>query len=135
MEPFCDNGHLVTGSVWFRQAGLPSQTPGRSVSQHPLVDEGEHVDDAMRSMATAVDLTVDESAEVGGRLFGGGYQHVRHFRAKFKEPLALALAAYPEAQVTADESGLLLLPSPLPVPQRHLIHGISVSPESESPSL
>ena len=56
--------------------------------------------------------------------FGGGYQHVRQFRAKFKEPLALALAAYPEAQVTADESGLLLLPSPSPVPQRHLIHGI-----------
>jgi hypothetical protein len=56
--------------------------------------------------------------------FGGGYQHVRQFRAKFKEPLALALAAYPEARVEADETHVLLYPSPSPVPQRHLIHGV-----------
>jgi hypothetical protein len=56
--------------------------------------------------------------------FGGGYQHIRQFRAKFKEPLALALAAYPEANVTADDTGVLLYPSPSPVPQRHLIHGV-----------
>lgn len=52
--------------------------------------------------------------------FGGGYQHVRQFRAKFKEPLALALAAYPEAHVTVDETGLTLYPSAPPVPDRRI---------------
>lgn len=50
--------------------------------------------------------------------FGAGYAQIRQFRAKFREPLALALAAYPEAQVCADETGLTLHPSPSPVPQR-----------------
>ena len=50
--------------------------------------------------------------------FGGGYQHLRQFRAKFKEPLELALAAYPEAHATADENGLTLYPSAAPIPER-----------------
>ena len=37
--------------------------------------------------------------------FGGGFQHVRQFRAKFKEPLALALSAYPEAVLEVDDAG------------------------------
>lgn len=52
--------------------------------------------------------------------FGGGYQHVRQFRARFKEPLVLALAAYPEAKVTADEMGVILHPSASPVLTRRL---------------
>lgn len=52
--------------------------------------------------------------------FGGGYQHIRQFRAKFKEPLALALAAYPEAQVSTDDTGVVLYPSPAPVAPRAL---------------
>lgn len=52
--------------------------------------------------------------------FGGGYQHSRQFRAKFKEPLALALAAYPEARVSADETGVTLFPSAPPVLPRAL---------------
>lgn len=52
--------------------------------------------------------------------FGGGYQHVRQFRARFKEPLALALAAYPEAKVMTDETGVTLHPSASPVSARHL---------------
>jgi hypothetical protein len=52
--------------------------------------------------------------------FGGGFQRVRAFRAKFREPLALALAAYPEAIVHVDEQGLKLHPSPPPVPERHI---------------
>ncbi|GGE88988.1 plasmid encoded RepA protein [Niveispirillum cyanobacteriorum] len=55
--------------------------------------------------------------------FGGGYQHVRQFRARFKEPLALALAAYPEANVTADEKGVILHPSASPVLKRHISGG------------
>jgi hypothetical protein len=52
--------------------------------------------------------------------FGGGYNHSWHFKSKFREPLALALAAYPEAHVTADDAGLTLYPSPPPVPERRI---------------
>jgi hypothetical protein len=50
--------------------------------------------------------------------FGGGYAQFRQFKAKFKEPLALALAAYPEAHVSVDSDGLMLYPSSAPVPAR-----------------
>src|ERR1700709_964307 len=50
--------------------------------------------------------------------FGGGFQHLRQFRAKFREPLALALAAYPEADVDIDENGVRMNPSAPPVPER-----------------
>ncbi|TWB09312.1 RepA protein [Nitrospirillum amazonense] len=53
--------------------------------------------------------------------FGGGFTHQWHFKSKFKEPLALALAAYPEAVISADDSGLTLYPSPPPVPYRSAI--------------
>jgi hypothetical protein len=52
--------------------------------------------------------------------FGGGYQHVRQFKAKFKEPLALALAAYPEAILEAGDAGLKLFPSAPPVSERRV---------------
>jgi hypothetical protein len=50
--------------------------------------------------------------------FGAGYAAVRQFRAKFAEPLQLALAAYPEAHVSIDDTGLTLYPSPSPVTPR-----------------
>jgi hypothetical protein len=53
--------------------------------------------------------------------FGAGYAQFRQFKAKFKEPLTLALAAYPEARVAADDDGLTLYPSPPPVPSRKAI--------------
>jgi hypothetical protein len=56
--------------------------------------------------------------------FGGGYAQFRQFKAKFKEPLALALAAYPEARVSADEDGLTLHPSASPVPGRKAIRSL-----------
>jgi Plasmid encoded RepA protein len=59
--------------------------------------------------------------------FGGGYQHVRQFKAKFKEPLALALAAYPEAVLEVSDAGLKLFPSAPPVSERR----VRASPESE----
>ncbi len=52
--------------------------------------------------------------------FGGGYRHVRQFKAKFKEPLALALAAYPEATVDVSDAGVRLYPSPPPVTERRV---------------
>jgi hypothetical protein len=49
--------------------------------------------------------------------FGAGFNRLRAFREKFREPLALALAAYPEAKVSTDEAGMVLYPSAPPIPQ------------------
>jgi hypothetical protein len=49
--------------------------------------------------------------------FGAGFSRLRAFREKFREPLALALAAYPEARVSIEESGMVLYPSAPPVPE------------------
>jgi Plasmid encoded RepA protein len=50
--------------------------------------------------------------------FGAGFTLIRQFRARFRETLALALAAYPDAHVTEEETGLLLYPSPPPIVER-----------------
>jgi hypothetical protein len=50
--------------------------------------------------------------------FGAGFTLIRQFRARFRETLALALAAYPDAQVSEETTGLLLYPSPPPVGER-----------------
>lgn len=56
--------------------------------------------------------------------FGAGFTRLRAFRQHIREPLALALAAYPEARVEVDnENGLLLHPSPSPVPERRIGRG------------
>jgi hypothetical protein len=51
------------------------------------------------------------------RQFGAGFNLVRQFKAKFREPLALALAVYPEAKVDITEQGVVLYPSLAPVPE------------------
>jgi hypothetical protein len=52
------------------------------------------------------------------RQFGAGFALQRQFRSHAREALALALSAYPEAQVRADDEALILMPSPAPVPER-----------------
>jgi hypothetical protein len=52
--------------------------------------------------------------------FGAGYARLRDFRKRFIEALQLALAVYPEAMVSVEEHGLLLHPSPPPIPERKL---------------
>jgi Plasmid encoded RepA protein len=52
------------------------------------------------------------------RQFGAGFAQARQFRAHARDALALALAAYPEAQVRADDEAVTLMPSPAPVPER-----------------
>lgn len=51
--------------------------------------------------------------------FGGGYREQWVFVHEMKTPLALALAAYPEAKVEITEAGLILHPSESPVPKIH----------------
>jgi hypothetical protein len=56
--------------------------------------------------------------------FGAGFTRLRAFRQHVREPLALALAAYPEARIDIDDdAGLTLNPSPPPVPERRLGRG------------
>jgi hypothetical protein len=47
--------------------------------------------------------------------FGYGYGRMVDFRRKFQEILAHALAAYPDARVSIDESGVVLHPSRPPI--------------------
>jgi hypothetical protein len=47
--------------------------------------------------------------------FSPNVKHLFHFRAHFKDNLALALAVYPAARVEESENGLMLFPSPPPV--------------------
>jgi hypothetical protein len=51
--------------------------------------------------------------------FGAGTASQRIFKQNFKDPLQLALAAYPEANVEMTENGLVLNPSESPVPKTH----------------
>lgn len=56
--------------------------------------------------------------------FGAGFTRLRAFRQHIREPLALALSAYPEAHVDIDdEEGLTLHPSAPPVPEKRLSQG------------
>lgn len=52
------------------------------------------------------------------RQFGAGFAQPRQFRVHARQALALALAAYPEAQVRVDGEAITLMPSPAPVPER-----------------
>ncbi|GAA4249220.1 pirin [Azospirillum formosense] len=52
--------------------------------------------------------------------FGAGYSRLRDFRKRFIEALQLALAVYPEAKVDVEDHGLLLHPSPPPIPERKM---------------
>ena len=47
--------------------------------------------------------------------FGAGYKAFKHFRARFAESLAMALAVYPAARVAVDKVGVTLWPSSPPV--------------------
>lgn len=48
--------------------------------------------------------------------FGSGYAKMHHFKPGFRESLAAALAAYPEARVEVGDAGMTLHPSRPPVP-------------------
>ena len=43
---------------------------------------------------------------------------LRHFKPRFVEALSAAVAAYPEARVSADDEGIKLRPSNPPVAKR-----------------
>jgi len=59
--------------------------------------------------------------------FGAGYSRLRDFRKRFIDALQLSMTVYPDARVDVDEMGLILHPSPPPIPERK-IHQISGLP-------
>jgi hypothetical protein len=141
-----DNATMVTNGSFVRDAILPTQDGDQlplwretirldegfyqSLLEHPLpVREAAIREIAHRSMALDVYVwlayrlhRLTKQTPVGWKAlfdqFGGGFHRLRDFRAKFREPLALALAAYPEANVEVDDRGVRLIPSAPPIPQR-----------------
>jgi len=141
-----DNATMVTNGSFVRDAILPTRDGEQmplwretirldegfyeSLIEHPLpVREAAIREIAHRSMALDVyvwlayrlhRLTKPTSVSWKALFdqFGGGFHRLRDFRAKFREPLVLALAAYPEADVEIDEKGVRMNPSAAPIPQR-----------------
>ena len=53
--------------------------------------------------------------------FGAGYKFIRQFKPRFIESLQMAIAVYPEAKIAINEAGLILTPSPAPIPEQKLM--------------
>jgi hypothetical protein len=140
-----DGCEAVLNGSFVREAILPSRDTGNQLSlwretvvldevfyeslvRHPLPVR-ESAIRAMSGRSMAIDLYVwlayrlhhlTRATRVPWpavyRQFGAGFAVPRQFKAHARE--ALALAAYPEAQVKVDDEALTLLPSPAPVPER-----------------
>ncbi|MEI6557718.1 MAG: replication protein RepA [Rhodospirillaceae bacterium] len=50
--------------------------------------------------------------------FGAGFAALKHFQPEFKKSLEFALAVYENARVEIDATGIVLYPSPPPIPER-----------------
>ncbi len=142
-----DGGEAVMNGSFVREAILPSRDTGsqlllwretvvldevfyESLVRHPLPVR-ESAIRAMSGRSMAIDLYIwlayrlhhlTRATRVPWpamyRQFGAGFALQRQFKVHAREALALALAAYPEAQVKVDDEALTLLPSPAPVPER-----------------
>ena len=137
----------VTNGSFVRDAILPSEEGGDQLSlwrEMVRLDEGfyqslvEHpmpVQEAAIRQIGSRSMAIDVYIWLAYRLhrlekptpitwaalyqqFGAGFTLIRQFRARFRDTLALALAAYPDAHVSEEEGGLLLYPSPPPVGER-----------------
>jgi hypothetical protein len=143
-----EGGEAVMNGGFVREAILPGRDPGgeqlslwretvvldevfyESLVRHPLpVRETAIRKLAGRSMA--IDLYIWLAYRLHHltkpirvpwpalyRQFGSGFGLQRQFKAHAREALALAMSAYPEAQVRADDQAILLMPSPSPVPEQ-----------------
>ena len=142
-----DGGEAVMNGSFVREAILPTRDTGSQLSlwretvvldevfyeslvRHPLPVR-ESAIKAMSGRSMAIDLYIwlayrlhhlTRATRVPWpavyRQFGAGFALQRQFKVHAREALALALAAYPEAQVKVDDEALILLPSPAPVPER-----------------
>jgi hypothetical protein len=142
-----DGGEAVLNGSFVREAILPTRDAGSQLSlwrdtvildevfyeslvRHPLPVR-ESAIRAMSGRSMAIDLYVWLAYRLHHlarptrvpwpalyRQFGAGFALQRQFKAHAREALALALSAYPEAQVKVEDEALTLLPSPAPIPER-----------------
>jgi hypothetical protein len=141
-----DNATTITNGSFVRDAILPTKEGAQlslwretirldegfyqSLIEHPLpVREAAIREIGHRSMALDVYVwlayrlhRLTKPTSVSWKAlydqFSGSFQRIRKFREQFREPLALALAAYPEANLDIEEKGVRMNPSAPPVPQR-----------------
>jgi hypothetical protein len=142
-----EGGEAVMNGGFVREAILPSRDTGTQLSlwretvvldevfyesliRHPLPVR-EAAIRAMAGRSMAIDLYIWLAYRLHHlvrptrvpwpalyRQFGAGFALQRQFKAHAREALALALSAYPEAQVRVDDEAITLMPSPAPVPER-----------------
>lgn len=118
--------HGTQTSLWEERVVL-DQTFYRALQDHPVPLQEAAIRE-LRDRSMSLDLYVWLAwrlHQLGGTTpiswpalaaqFGSGFRQLRHFRPRFVEALAAALAAYPEARVAECESGIVLHPSRPPV--------------------
>lgn len=67
--------------------------------------------------------------------FGTSYKELYHFKNKFPKAIQMAMAVYPRANVEITDEGVILKPSPPPVPPRIISARSSVGLLTKSPHL
>jgi len=124
---FTDSGDIAGQGNLFPQVAMLSEQFFAQLSAHPVpLDEA-----AVRAISNS-SMALDIYAWLSYRLhvlkvvtpvswvalkaqFGGGFEHMRTFRAHFLENLRLALAVYRDAKVEGSPQGLQLFPSRPPI--------------------
>ncbi len=126
---YCEVGKGTSTRRYVERIRL-SEVFYKQLQAHPVsVDKASVM--AIRNSSMALDIYMwlayrlrglDERREISWTAvkgqFGGGVSAMRNFKPLFNENLQLALSVYRGANVQVTPAGLLLCPSPPPVPQR-----------------
>lgn len=141
---FTNSGDIAGQGNLFPQIALLSEQFYAQLSAHPVpLDEA-----AVRAISNC-SMALDIYAWLSYRLhvlkvvtpvswvalkaqFGGGFEHMRTFRAHFLENLRLALAVYRDAKVEDLPQGLQLYPSKPPIAPTRIV--VKALPEPKVPS-
>lgn len=129
---FLDSDDPAQGSLFLETARL-SETFFEQLQRHPVPIE-EAAIRAINNNSMALDIycwlayrlhVLPGARSVSWKAlhaqFGGGFGRLDHFRPRFLENLALALAVYRDARVEVGTKGLSLEPSRPPVPPRAMV--------------
>jgi hypothetical protein len=122
-------GHSSQESLWEDRVEL-DETFYRALCEHPVPLQ-EAAIRQLRDRSMSLDLyvwlawrlhilerhTPVSWAALYGQ-FGEAYRELRHFKPRFTEALAAAVAAYPEAKVEVGDAGITLHPSKPPIGKR-----------------
>jgi hypothetical protein len=126
---YCESGGKGRGSRYVERVRL-SELFYQQLRTHPVsIDKASVM--AIRNSSMALDLYMWLAYRLRGLendravswvalkgQFGGGVSAMRNFKPLFCENLQLALSVYRAANVTMIPSGIILRPSPPPVPQK-----------------